>query len=32
MTLAVTAKEASALINAQETAKLWFTLVPEGGR
>jgi Flp pilus assembly protein CpaB len=31
-TLAVTSKEASALINAQETAKLWFTLVPEGGR
>jgi Flp pilus assembly protein CpaB len=31
MTLAVTAKEAAALINAQETAKLWFTLVPADG-
>jgi Flp pilus assembly protein CpaB len=29
MTLAVTKREATALISAQETAKLWFTLVPE---
>ena len=28
MTLAVTKKEAATLISAQETAKLWFTLVP----
>jgi len=31
MTLAVSTKEAAALINAQETAKLWFTLVPADG-
>jgi pilus assembly protein CpaB len=31
MTLAVTAKEAALLINSQETAKLWFTLVPADG-
>jgi Flp pilus assembly protein CpaB len=31
MTLAVTTKEAAALINAQETARLWFTLVPADG-
>ena len=31
MTLAVTAKEAATLINAQETAQLWFTLVPANG-
>jgi pilus assembly protein CpaB len=31
MTLAVTAKEAGLLINSQETAKLWFTLVPADG-
>ncbi len=29
MTLAVSKIEAAALISAQETAKLWFTLVPE---
>jgi Flp pilus assembly protein CpaB len=31
MTLAVTEKEAAALISAQETAQLWFTLVPDEG-
>ena len=31
MTLAVTTKEAAALINSEETAKLWFTLVPTDG-
>jgi len=30
MTLAVSTKAAATLISAQETAKLWFTLVPEG--
>jgi Flp pilus assembly protein CpaB len=29
MTLAVSEKEAASLISAQETAKLWFTLVPQ---
>jgi Flp pilus assembly protein CpaB len=31
MTLAVSGKEAASLISAQETAQLWFTLVPEEG-
>jgi Flp pilus assembly protein CpaB len=32
MTLAVSPRDAAKLISAQETAKLWFTLVPQEGR